>query len=401
MDIKPPPRSAGEPKVAPEPEPVPVPIKKFDTPQASPPPKTVKQAKPKRHLLPWFKKINLSKKQWAIVIAVIIVLVVAGAYGAYKLYKAITKVQPQAAQVKPPPKTTEPSRLTGIEIDSELNKRPVTAVMIENSPDARPQSGLYNAGVVFEAIAEGGITRFMALYLEDQPKYIGPVRSVRPYYLDFALPFQAALAHVGGSPKALQQIRSLKVRDLDQFANADAYQRVDSRYAPHNVYTSIESLDKVQKRKGFTKSDFTSWPRLLKAKPAKTVTAKTISFDISSYYYNVSFAYDNKSNSYLRSQGSARHNDERAKKQIAPKVVIALVMAYGIDSDGVHSKYTTTGSGSVFIFQNGEVTKGTWTKKERSSQLSFKDSEGKVIKLNPGQTWVTLLAATNQVSYKP
>jgi len=116
--------------------------------------------------------------------------------------------------------TTEASKLTGVQVDPAVNQRPTTAVMIENSTAARPQSGLDQAGVVFEAIAEGGITRFEAIYQDSQPAYLGPVRSVRPYYIQWALGFDAAIAHVGGSPEALSDIKTWNAKDLDQFAQA-------------------------------------------------------------------------------------------------------------------------------------------------------------------------------------
>ncbi len=347
-----------------------------------------------------FKRVHLSKKQWALVIVAAVILLCAGVIGAIYLYKHFTKLPAQSAVVKNAKPKTEPSRLTGLQVSPELNKRPITGVMIENSPDARPQSGLLDAGVVYEAIAEGGITRFLALYEEAQPKYIGPVRSVRPYYLDFLLPFQASIAHVGGSPLGLSEVRALHIRDLDQFANASAYQRVSQRYAPHNVYTSSSKLDALEKAKGFTKSDFTSFPRK-KDQPAKTPNASSIDFDISSFYYNVHYGYDAKTNSYKRSEGGAAHKDERSHKTLNPKVVIALVMSYSLARDGKHSQYDTTGSGAVLVFQDGKVTKGTWRKLSRSSQISFKDASGKDIRLNAGQTWISLVGLRSDVRYKP
>src|SRR3989344_4870304 len=130
--------------------------------------------------------------------------------------------------VSPPKPVTIASPLTGLQVAPELAQRPVTAIMIENSLDARPQSGIQEAGVVFEAIAEGGITRFISLYQEAQPTYIGPVRSLRPYYIDWAVPFDASIAHIGGSPDALAQIRN-GGKDLDQFFNSGSYSRISSR----------------------------------------------------------------------------------------------------------------------------------------------------------------------------
>jgi hypothetical protein len=300
------------------------------------------------------------------------------------------------------PSKTVASPLTGVQIDPALATRPVTGVMIENSLDARPQSGLNDAGIVFEAIAEAGITRFIGLYQEAQPQYIGPVRSLRPYYFDFASSFDASIAHVGGSPKALKQIRS-GGKDLDQFFNAGAYWRQSSRAAPHNVYTSFKNLDKLNKAKHYKKSKFTPWPRK-EEQPLATPKATTINVNISSANYNSSYKYDAKSNTYYRSEGGAKHvqlkspNDKKPK-QIHPKVLIALVMPYSIDSDGYHSVYDMYGKGTAIIFQDGNVQKGIWRKANRSGQFSFKDAEGKTIELDAGQTWVVAVAAANRVSY--
>lgn len=139
---------------------------------------------------------------------------------------------------KKPEPTIYYSPLTGRQVDSEAaTKQAVTGIMIENSPDARPQSGIKQAGIVYEAVAEGGITRFLALYQEAKPGLIGPVRSVRMYYVDWVAPYNASVAHIGGSAAALAEVRNGSYRDIDQFFNAPYYWRATDRYAPHNVYT--------------------------------------------------------------------------------------------------------------------------------------------------------------------
>jgi hypothetical protein len=311
-----------------------------------------------------------------------------------------TGLQVQAA-TKP---TTVASPLTGLQVAPELAQRPVTGIMIENSTDARPQSGLQDAGVVFEAIAEGGITRFIAMFQDSQPQYVGPVRSLRPYYIDFAASFDASIAHIGGSPAALAQIRG-GGKDLDQFFNAGSYWRQPSRRTPHNVYTSFERLDALNKAKGYTSSKFTTWLRKVDKKLV-TPTAKTINVNISSALYNSHYDYDAVSNTYLRSEGGKAHNvtnaaADSAGQQLHPKVVLVLVMTYGIAPDGKHSQYGATGNGTVFVFQDGGVTQGTWTKADRGSQFSFTDVKGKPIRLDAGQAWVTVVARADMVNYAP
>jgi hypothetical protein len=347
----------------------------------------------------WWKKLNRNLRFAIISIGLLLFGAIALGYY-YLIYPKGEPVLEITRQQRPV--TTIASPLTGIQVDPELTKRPVTGIMIENSLDARPQSGIEQAGVVFEAIAEGGITRFLALYQEAQPQYIGPVRSLRPYYIDWAASFDAPIAHVGGSPEALQQIRN-GGKDLDQFFNPSAYWRQSTRAAPHNVYTSFKNLDALNQSKGYTSSKFTPWPRK-KDSPLKTPTATTINVNISSSNFNSSYNYDANTNSYLRNQAGRQHlvtssPDDKAPKQINPKVIIVLVMAYGIASDGQHSVYNTYGQGTALIFQDGGVENGTWHKANRADQITFMNPEGKTIELNAGQTWVVVVADKNKVTY--
>ncbi len=351
------------------------------------------------------KLSKLSRKQWAILITVLVLLLGSGGAGAYYLYKKFRKLPPVAEEPavkveKPPEPTTLPSPLTGVEVEPALAKRPVTGVMIENSPDARPQAGLVDAGVVFEAIAEGGITRFLALFQESQPEHIGPVRSARPYYLDWALSFDASYAHVGGSPEALSLIKSLGVKDLDQFSNSGAFQRVSNRFAPHNMYTSMAKLDALNQAKGFTASTFTPFPRKKDA-PSATPTAKAIDLNISSANYKVHYDYDPATNTYARVMGGKPHTDERSGAQIKPKVVIALVMQQGLHADRQHTTYNTVGNGKVYIFQDGIVYEGTWQKADHKAQITFTDAAGNVFSFNPGQTWITAVGSADRVTFAP
>jgi len=345
-----------------------------------------------------------TKKQKIIGAAIAAVLIVSGGGGVYALNKHFNTSKPQAAapvveKVVEPPKTTEASRLTGVEIPIETNKRPVTAIMIENSPDARPQSGLTEAGIVFEAIAEGGITRFNALFLETQPDYIGPVRSVRPYYIDLFLPFDAAIVHAGGSAEGLAKLRDLGVKDLDHGANGGAFKRVSDRFAPHNLYTSMAELDKASQGRGYITSTFTSFLRKADKPIATPSPARIIDFEMSGFLYNPHFEYDAPNNRYVRSMAGKLHTDQRSGAPIQPKAVIALVMAYG--QNGIYSVYQTTGQGPMFVFQDGEVVPGTWKKAGPKDQFEFIDAAGKKIALNPGQTWITLVKDAGAVKYAP
>lgn len=344
---------------------------------------------------------SLSKKHKIVVILVAILVVVFGVLLAHNLMGQSSN--PAIDINKQQKAATVASPLTGVQVSPELAKRTVTGIMIENSLDARPQSGIQDAGVIFEAIAEGGITRFLTLYQEARPAYIGPVRSLRPYYIDWASAFDAPIAHVGGSPDALAQIRS-GGKDLDQFFNAGSYWREVSRPSPHDVYTNFDKLDALNKAKGYTSSTFTSWPRKIDQKLA-TPSAKTIDLAISGPSFNVHYDYDAASNGYHRSEGGAPHiatssAGDKTGTLLAPKVVVVLIMPYSIVDDSGHSGYGVNGTGTVYVFQDGGATAGTWSKGDRASQLVFKDTSGQPIKLDAGQTWVTALQ-DGQLHYSP
>lgn len=362
--------------------------KKFDVPA---------NFKKKRFSLPW----PPTKKQLIIATAIVLVISSGAFYWitSHKTAKVIvTKKVAVIKKIVAP--LTVPSTLSGLLVNPSLNQEPVTGIMIENSEDARPQSGLSSASVVFEAIAEGGITRFLALFQDTAPDNVGPIRSARPYYVQWALGFDAGYAHVGGSPEAIADIRDWGVRDLDQFYNSGSYHRISSRAAPHNVYTAITTLNQLEASKGYTSSNFTGFIRKAEAS-SKAPTVNTINFNISGPLYNVAYTYNAATNSYLRSEGGQAHIDANTGAQISPKVVIGLVMPYSLESDGQHSVYSTIGSGPAYFFQDGMLIIGQWSKPSSVSQFVFTDSAGVVVKLNPGQTWITALANTTDITYTP
>ena len=311
---------------------------------------------------------------------------------------------------KPAPKDTRvPNSLTGSLVDPTVNQRPVIGVMIENSTEARPQSGLDQAGIVFEAIAEGGITRFLALFQDTEPGYIGPIRSARPYYVQWCMSFDCAYAHAGGSPEALQNISAWGTKDLNHAGTY--FWRVSSRYAPHNLYSSGPKLSEYAASRGYTTPSFTGFVRKkdepYKAPaPQKNPTdtrraAPAITLSISSQKFNSRFDYDAATNTYIRSQAGAPHTtiDEAGNQtQIRSKVVVALATAYGIAYDG-HSQYGVVGTGQAIIFQDGTASEATWSKPSITAPLKFVNAAGADIPINAGQTWVTTLGNISQVAY--
>lgn len=330
-------------------------------------------------------------RTWTIVICGVFVILLASGIAFAVLYnqptQVIAPVVKKAQKVVPPPIYYSP--LTGDKVaDEAATKMPVTAIMIENSPDARPQSGLKQSGVVYEAVAEGGITRFLTIHQQDKPQLIGPVRSLRMYYVDWLASYNASVAHIGGSAAALKEVRNGNYRDIDQFFNASTYWRASDRYAPHNVYTSFAKLDELNARKGYTESTFKGFSRI-DGKPSETPNATNIKINISGPTYNTSYTYDKENNRYNRFLAGVPHTD-REDGAITPSVVVALkVDMTRVLEDGYREDIKVVGEGQAVIFQNGTAQEVTWRKPTRSDPTTFTDAAGKDVPLVRGQTWIS------------
>lgn len=357
---------------------------------------TLMKRSKKRHRL----HLPKTRKGWALLVVLLLVLVGLIFFIADGHKHKTTIADLRAKTV--PKSDLVASTLSGLPVSPSVNKIPVTGVMVENETAARPQSGLSQAGVVFEAVAEGGITRFLALYQDTAPANVGPIRSARPYYVAWDMGFDGSYAHVGGSPDALSDITAWGTKDLNQFYNGSSYHRISTRPAPHNVYTSIADLNQLEDKKGFTSVNFTGFPRK-PASPAKKPTATNIALNLSYSAYNASYVYDSKTNSYDRSEDGTPMIDANNNQQISPKVVIAIVVPEtqgALDASGAYySDYNVIGSGAAYVFQDGIVYTGQWSKSSNSSQIKFTDSSGQAIKLDPGQTWITALTSSSQLTY--
>jgi hypothetical protein len=349
------------------------------------------------------RRLHLPKTRKGWLLLVVLLLVIVGAAFYLVNHGSSKKSTIAVLRTKTVAKSDlVPSTLSGLPVAPSINKIPVTGVMVENEVEARPQSGLSQAGVVFEALAEGGISRFLALYQDTAPSNVGPIRSARPYYVSWDMGFDGSYAHVGGSPDALTDIKQWGTKDLNEFYNGDSYHRITTREAPHNVYTSIADLNTLEQSKGFTSVNFKGFPRKV-ASPSKKPTATSISLNISYAEYNASYTYDASTNSYNRSEDGSAMIDANTNLQVSPKVVIAIVVPESqgaLDaSDAYYSNYSVIGSGAAYVFQDGIVTKGTWSKASNSAQITFTNSGGQTIKLDPGQTWITAMTNASQLTY--
>jgi len=314
---------------------------------------------------------------------------------------------------------TEVSPLDGVLVTKtqmlEMQKRRVLGVMIDNHQDSRPQNGLSQADVVYESLAEGGISRFLALYYRGSSPKVGPVRSIRSYFLDWLGEYDDPIfMHIGGSGgpgvdpsiSALDLIQKLSLKSVG-IALAGNFWRDDSLHvAPHDAYTSTDLLWKgaaerlnwvgpVSLEKWLFKDDL-----VLANRPA----LYEISFQWGGWGdngYQVKWAYDQANNVYLREQGGKKQTDDNTKEQLKAKNVVVQYEAQTIVNDEKHHiNYTTIGTGKVLVFRDGRVIEGTWQKDSRTARTQYLDLDANEIKFNRGQTWIEIVPKDSPVSYR-
>ena len=336
---------------------------------------------------------------------VIVLSTVAFVYiGAQPKPKSVAVNKGPARVIKPPAPTTLPSPLTGVQVDPVLAQRPVTAVVVENQLDARPQSGLSQAGVVYEALAEGGITRFLAFFQDGQAAKIGPVRSVRTYFVDWALEFGAPVAHAGGNIDALDLINPLGMKNMDGLYNgpSSAFYRVSDRYAPHNFYSSSAALDKLEQQLGYYRpSAFTPSPRKVDS-PEAAASHPVIKLNYSYNGYQVEYDYDAAHNDYVRFLAGLPHIDRETGQQLRTKNMVIEIMptSYGQTRLGEQTVIMqTVGQGRALVFRDGGVIAGTWRKSSHNARTQLLDANGTEIALDAGITWYSILPPDRPFSY--
>lgn len=387
-----------EPSVNPNLSPNPS-VSSTPTPPANQPSDSLKPTNSKLANQDKWRWLKAHRKVVSIVAAVVVVAGVAGGALAYQHFHHPKPVATKTVvhTVVPPKPIVSP--LTGLPATAAVAAQPVFGVVIENSPEARPQSGLSQAGVVYEALAEGGITRFLAIFQDQQPAKLGPVRSLRPYFIDWIQEYNnAPIAHAGGSSQALAEVPQLGVKSMNGLNFGSSFIRASDRFAPHNLYTTSALLLALMQRLNFTTApSFTPWLRKTDA-PEAPPTHPTITITYSYDLFTARYTFDAASDSYLRFLDGTPHIDRNSGAQIKVKNVVAIYMPTTYDSAG-HALMTTVGSGKAIVFTDGGATVGTWKKDARLSRIEFLDAAGKPIPLNAGNTWIGVVPPTGSVVY--
>lgn len=347
------------------------------------------------------------RRRRKIVVIVLLILVLFSLAGAGVYYYFFSgRILAGWTGLNMPGKIIAPKRLTTCPLDGTahvndnlINRRPLI-IKVENHPDARPQSGLDKADIVIEAMAEGGITRFAAIYLCREVDEIGPVRSGRLQDLTFLDEYDALFAHVGGSDAWMREKSG--IADLDEFAYSDAYWRSDERDAPHNCYTTTERIHKTAAEEGLEKTVSLETWSFKSGHPGKgNVGSVTIPYGAGC---EASYKYDKKSNTYLRSVDGEPLLDKPTGNQIAPKNVIIMYISYESDDSGEdyglggRDIMQLVGEGKAVIMRDGEAITGRWTKASTSSRTYFLDGEGRPVEFNRGQTWIEIIPESWEIT---
>jgi len=306
-----------------------------------------------------------------------------------------------------PPPALVPDPIDGEPVSGEIAVRRPIAVMIDNLSLARPQWGLSAAARVYEALTEGGITRYLAVFAEQDADRIGPVRSARTQFLDYAVELDAAIAHVGGNADALALVRELPVKDLDDFHFGDAYRRIPAPHVAfeHTAFTSTQTLRGILEQRGWAEDPPIAQPSWKDDRPVPDRPAsQRVTIAFSTPEYTVSWTYRPETNDYARALAGAPDTDAATGHALTAKTIAIAVIprTEGRTSIGEDTwTFADVGSGPALVVQDGTVIRATWQKASRADRLRFVDQTDHEIALNRGPQWIEIVPPEVTPTFEP
>lgn len=310
------------------------------------------------------------------------------------------KTKPPATQPGQDPVTDQPTNnqhayaytapLTGLGTNQATDHRPIM-VMVNNAPPARPQSGLDKADIVYELLAEGEMTRFVAIYQSQQPKVIGPVRSIRPYFIQLGAGFDAVMIHAGGSPEALETLAHSNYNAVNEISNAKYFWREKFRKMPHNLYTDLAHIENAIADKGMSDRSELPFLPFLPADSLITTGDKAETIKVTYHSLNkASYQYDTQTKRYLRFTQGKPHTDLVTKKQLAVTNLLVISAQHKIlDKEG-RREVDIDGPGEGYLFQQGRAQRVSW-KRVNGVIRAYSAIDQTEMPLLPGNTWINVL----------
>ena len=331
----------------------------------------------------------------------IILLAIAGTYYYFEIYNK-TEVSSETNTILPDVVEESEPKQESIFSGTE---RPI-AVMIDNHKGAWPQAGLNKAYSVYEIIVEGGETRLMALFKGVDLDEIGPVRSSRHYFLDYALENDAIYTHYGWSPKAKSDISSLDVDNINGITESTtSFWRTKTKSAPHNVFTSTEDIKKIAKNKGYSlTSDEDSVLNYTfdEINLEDGIDANTVTIPYSELH-TTSYKYDEETKRYTRYARGKKQTDYETKDPITTKNIIITFVKNSKLNDGTTKDRQTLNNVKTcdgYYITNGKAIKIKCIKKSRKGQTVYQDLDGNEIEVNDGNTFFNICPIDSEVTFE-
>jgi hypothetical protein len=294
----------------------------------------------------------------------------------------------------PPPPVLWP--LTGLE-SGQVPPRPALAVKIENSVDARPQTGLNAADMVWEEVVEGGITRYVAVYHSTLPPEIGPVRSIRPMDPAIAAPLHGLFAFSGGQRPFVDAVAAAGLQVVSHDAGASGFHRINSRSAPHNVYADpaalLEQADPAHLAAPAPQFDFAEAGAQPTAVTGGTPTA-AVQLTLSRSSHPV-WTWSAPDARWVRAEGTtpaveADGTPLRAANVVVLRVDIVNTVATDVAGTAV-PETVLVGSGEALVATGGSTIPARWVKHAVGDRLFLTGPDGNPLRLAAGNTWVELV----------
>ena len=330
--------------------------------------------------------MNKKKLYIYIIWIFVVIALLLGAYLLWQKYSSGVVWKKEQPQISVAPLYY--SSLDGLAVSSTESTSPtVVGIMIDNHPDARPQVGLVAAKIVYEAPAEGGITRYFAIFDASQNiEKVGPVRSARPYFIDWLEEYTGLYMHCGGSPEGLVKIETDKIFDLNEMFNGRYFWRDELRAAPHNLYSSSDLWNKYLAAHNEKNKPFNNSWKFGDLNVTSTELVKSISIPFVSDY-TVGFNFDGGFQQYTRSINNELQVENNIPL-VADNIVIQYVKTQIVDDYG-RKEITTSGSGDLRVLRDGMMVRGTW--KKENNRTRWYDQNGVEINLKPGKIWVEIV----------
>ena len=289
-------------------------------------------------------------------------------------------------------------------VNEKSNERPI-AVMIDNNIGDAKHAGLQDSFVNYEIIVEGGLSRIMAIYKDKNTELIGPVRSARHYFLDYALEYDAVYVHYGWSPLAEENINSLNVQNINGMTDPTPFARDPNLASPHNVFTTMNKIKSYIETNSYNNTS-SNWKalhysadeiNLEKIQTNELIDAKEVTVNYSDNEKR-SYTYDSENSYYLRNTNGNPHIDRLTNNQLHFKnIIIMKVPNKALDSEG-RQDLETVGNGVGYYATNGYAKKITWSKSSRTSKTTYSYEDGSEVVLNDGNTFIQIVPTTSGVT---